>query len=383
MNNQWWAGLSNLDDDQRKVLGLDASGRYYVTGPAGCGKTNLLVLRARYLAKRGVENYAVLVFNATLERFLTSNPTYGVASDKVHTFVSWLEHQYWTLIGSPNGIPEEFNARRAFLRDGMKAHLDQTGVKNVVDTILVDEIQDYSADEIAILGQLGQNLFFVGDVRQQIWQPGHLAAAIDKVILKSDQIELTKHYRIGHAICRLADRIAKPQKGHRLIFDGCCYDEAKQPSTVRKVQGALALQLEEAAKTIADQVDAYPGEYIGVICPRNATLDEVSNFLDKRFPKKTTIQRSGEGYQNFDVNRPIVCSSLHNSKGLEYRCAHILGADGLENMPRNRELIYTGVTRAKTSLVIYHDDKLMGYLADALVAGDPPLPEPPPESLFE
>lgn len=382
MNEQWWTGLSNLDPEQKCVLELPPAGRYFVTGPAGCGKTNLLVLRAKYLAKRDVGNYSVLVFNGPLERFLTSNTRHGVDPDKVDTFVSWMQKQYWAVVGAPSGLPVDLEERRTFLCDGLRDYLAKTGTQNLFDTILVDEIQDYRPNEIELLGAMAKNLFLVGDTRQQIYQGAHIDAAIDKVVPKANQIELLKHYRIGHAICRLADRIAKPQTGRHGIFDACCYDETKLPSTVKPFAGTFDDQMRIAAEAITQQLDAYPGEFIGVMCPRKDDVERIAEYLQREFGAQVMVQVPGK-YEYFESSAPIVVSSLHNGKGLEFRCVHILVTERLLGMPRNRELIYTGVTRAKTTLSIYYEEKLIGYLADALAADNPPTPVPSSESLFE
>ncbi|WNG60336.1 AAA family ATPase [Archangium gephyra] len=383
MNSLWWVGTSSLDPDQNKVLELPPTGRYYVTGPAGCGKTNLLVLRARYLVKRNIQNYVVLVFNGPLEQFLASNDKYGVVPEKVHTFVSWAHKQLWAHCGSDghDDLPDDLKKRREVVCSRLLAHLKETGKRELIDTILVDEIQDYTAQEIELLGLMAKNLFFVGDIRQQIYQSAALAKAFDNVVPKENQIELRLHYRIGQAICRLADRIAKPARGHKLIFDGCNYVEKKAESSVRVVHGSLDAQLTKLGESLTEQLDTYPGELIGVMCPRNETLDSIVEYLEPLFPGRLTVHRRGE-YPPFSTEKPIVCSTLHNGKGLEFRCVHILATELLDGMPHNRELIYTGVTRAKTSLRICHDAPLLAYLADAIAEDETPIPVPSPDDLF-
>ncbi|WP_404364431.1 ATP-binding domain-containing protein [Corallococcus coralloides] len=383
MNTLWWVDTGSLDVDQKKVLALSPSGRYYVTGPAGCGKTNLLVLRVKYLVKLGIQNYIVLVYNGPLEQFLAANEKYGVEPEKVSTFVSWAQSQLWALCGNDgvDDLPEDLDERREAVCEKLLKHLRETGKQDLFDTILVDEIQDYTAREIEMLGLMAKNVFFGGDIRQQIYQSSVLAAALDAVVPKGNQIELRFHYRIGRSICLLADRIAKPARGHKPIFDGCCYDEAKAASSVRVIKGEIDIQLASLVESIKQQLDAYPGELIGVMCPRNDALDVVVEHLELHFPGMLTVQRRGE-YLPFSSEKPIVCSTLHNGKGLEFRCVHIVSTELLKGMPHNRELIYTGVTRAKTSLRIYHDAPLLPYLADALAGDSLSMPIPSPDDLF-
>jgi superfamily I DNA and RNA helicase len=50
MNETWWLGEDQLDDDQKKIIALKLKGSHVITGPPGSGKTNLLLLRAKYIA---------------------------------------------------------------------------------------------------------------------------------------------------------------------------------------------------------------------------------------------------------------------------------------------------------------------------------------------
>jgi hypothetical protein len=66
----WWRELGDLDEGQRGVIGLPPDGSFLVKGPPGSGKTNLLLLRANYLAATEHSNLAVVVFNRTLREFI-------------------------------------------------------------------------------------------------------------------------------------------------------------------------------------------------------------------------------------------------------------------------------------------------------------------------
>jgi superfamily I DNA/RNA helicase len=78
------------------------------------------------------------------------------------------------------------------------------------------------------------------------------------------------------------------------------------------------------------------------------------------------VQTSEEGYEIFDPQKSICACKLHSAKGLEFRALNILAAEGLKKFPMQRELAFMGVTRAKTSLCIYHCADLPSYLEEAL-----------------
>jgi len=59
MEASWWKSIADLDDDQKRAIALDEDEDHLIVGPPGCGKTNLLLLRASYLHAKGVTNIKV------------------------------------------------------------------------------------------------------------------------------------------------------------------------------------------------------------------------------------------------------------------------------------------------------------------------------------
>ena len=58
MDETWWRSPDQLDPDQQEIVSLPLEGSHLVVGPPGSGKTNLLLLRASYLARAGFPNIA-------------------------------------------------------------------------------------------------------------------------------------------------------------------------------------------------------------------------------------------------------------------------------------------------------------------------------------
>ena len=71
MNAEWWVDSAQLDPDQEAVIGLPLDQDFLVLGPPGSGKTNLLLLRANYVAQAGSPNILVVVFGRALRKFIT------------------------------------------------------------------------------------------------------------------------------------------------------------------------------------------------------------------------------------------------------------------------------------------------------------------------
>jgi superfamily I DNA/RNA helicase len=382
MEGAWWTDPSELDTDQKKVVALSPAEDHLVVGPPGCGKTNLLLLRATYLHRKGVANIVILTFGRVLREFLATGAThYPFASDKIQTYIRW-----GAQLLRANGVAFEessnFEETRRRLYAALVTVAAQNKLENMHDVILIDESQDYSADEITLIKGFGERLFAVGDNNQQI--SDQMGALAQLEALGVNKTTLTSHYRNGLKICRVADGIKNLIDHPEGMEATSNYDEANFPSTV-EVIGDLSLeeQVATAVPRIQTQLLAYPGEMIGVFCGRVDDLDIVRQELAaSAVSEEIHVQRAG-AYSSFSPDRKIVLSTIMGAKGLEFRAVHILAADALKRFPTQRNLTYTAVTRTKTSLSVYHRENLAGYFEKGLRACESVKPgEPTLDELF-
>jgi superfamily I DNA and RNA helicase len=163
MEGTWWTDPNELDTDQKKVVALSPAEDHLVVGPPGCGKTNLLLLRGTYLYRRGVANIVILTFGRVLREFLATGAThYPFASDKIQTYVRW-----GAQLLRANGVDFEdgsnFEDTRRRLYTALTTVAAENKLENIHDVILLDEAQDYSADEIKLIKGFGERMFAVGD----------------------------------------------------------------------------------------------------------------------------------------------------------------------------------------------------------------------------
>lgn len=367
MEASWWKSVSELDDDQKKVIALDEDEDHLIVGPPGCGKTNLLLLRASYLHAKGVTNIKVLAFGRVLREFISAGTEhYPFAADKIQTFVRWA---YEVL--AANGIKvedsDDFDQIRARLFAGLAKVAAKGAAENVFDVILLDEAQDYSAEEAELIRSFGARVFAVGDNNQRITDQSGALQRLEE--LGATRIDLQHHYRNGIKICRVADGIKNLLDDASGMEATSNYDEASFPSTVDVLGGIdLPTQLAEAISRIKVQMQAYPGEMIGILCPRAAELSEVVELLSKsEIAEDIQIQRAG-AYDVILADRPVIVTTVQGAKGLEFRAVHIVAGEMLKRYQTQRNLTYTAVTRAKTTLVVYHNAGLAGYFEKGLNA---------------
>ncbi|MCQ8873090.1 AAA family ATPase [Mesorhizobium sp. LMG17149] len=377
MAGTWWTKPEDLDEKQLEVVSLGLGGNHLILGPAGCGKTNLLLLRATYLHKSKISNIAVFAFGRVLKEFLTSGAAnYPFSSDKIQTYLRWGAEML-----SANGIAfsgkGNFDEVRAELYEKLYGLAGKNLEENRLDCILIDEAQDYDEREIDLIFSFADQIFAVGDDRQRI---SNVSGALERLAERCDHvIELTDHYRNGFKICRLADGIRNSIDSEDGLEAHSKYNESEFESTVRSFPNLdLKEQVQKAIDEISEQLDAYPGDLIGVLCPRQEELGEVWDLIaNSPLADEAQLQQFAGGYAQFQPNRRIIVTTIHGAKGLEFRALHLLGMDFIKKFKTQKNMSYTAVTRCKTSLRIYHDSDLPGYLEKGLSCLDNSVATPP------
>ncbi len=383
MDDTWWRNPDEMDDDQKKVIALPIDKDILIVGRPGSGKTNLLLLRASYLSKANYKNYYVITYNRVLKEFIASGVSgYSIPDSKIRTLFNW---GYQTL--SENGIEiddtgKTFEQLKEEIFKGLENVICKGDPSNIVDFLLVDEIQDYSAEEVNILRKFANKLYVVGDSQQRIYLRDDTIEAI-----KQDFdifFELKYHYRNGRKICRVADGILNQLDSPNGMEATSHYDEASMPSSVKRFDGlSIDSQVSQMVKEIETQLVAYPGEKIGVLVPRNNELDEVWSLLqDYSIATSCVLQSRNSGYKAFSEESAVVVGTIHGTKGMEFRACHVLGLNFIKNFRAQKNMAFTSTTRPKTSLRLYYNNNIPGYLEKGIFSIEPKPPLPGIEELF-
>ncbi len=374
LGDTWWVNAKQLDDDQKAAYALPKDKSHLIVGPPGSGKTNILLLRAEYLARTDQPNSRVVVFTRTLQEFIRQGTgRRKLPAEHIVTHTKFFKDLLWENdVRDP--LPDPFDEMRDELVERMKTLIHKQHLENSFQVLLLDEVQDYTPDELKIFSRLAQRIFVAGDFRQRVYKTKSSLETVQKLV--DATTTLTCHYRNGKKICALADALMDGRPKYTSMLPTSKYDDADRPSDVTRYECAhLEEQCNKAVTKLTTQLKAYPDEMLGIICPRRSALDTAWDILQAS-PLKDLIlyQRSGE-YDAFDVSRPICLCSVPAAKGLEFRTVHFIGADLLKKEPLPREKAYMAVTRAKTDLSIYSAGPLIGPFEAALASVNP-NPEP-------
>lgn len=198
MNETWWVGPDQLNEEQRAVIALPLDGSHLIVGPPGSGKTNLLLLRANYMTLAGQANIMVIVFTRTLNEFIVSGATqYAFPASKVQTCRRW-EHDFLREYGVNPDPPDDFEKQRIYFIQQLQTLIRKRKLTQVYDGILLDEAQDYVPEEIKIFKRLSKVLFAVVDDRQKIYKVTDCMDTLKKVVDKYHPLRY--HYRIASVV---------------------------------------------------------------------------------------------------------------------------------------------------------------------------------------
>jgi superfamily I DNA/RNA helicase len=356
MNTSWWRILNQLSDSQKRFIGLPPEGKHLLEGPPGSGKTNLLLLRAEFMAGSGYPNCLIITYTKTLANFIRSGigSKQLISTSQIKTYHSWaFEHIFLNLGERPLPPNTDFDeASRKELAKLVAEANEALPSLRVYDAIFVDEAQDLTCEELQLLLQLSDNVCICGDTRQGIYNRNGLEVP---AFIALQRHTLTEHFRIGHRIARVADRLLPAAPGSPSLEETSNYIPQLQGESSANLHTCTSRdeQFEQMLEIIRIQLVAFSEDSIGIVCGRRDTRKELRERFNNTDLADLVYVHGVDRNPNF-LDRPIHVLTMHGVKGAEFRALHMFGIEELnDNLLRRTKLSYTAVTRAKTSLNAY------------------------------
>ncbi|RYH66144.1 MAG: superfamily I DNA/RNA helicase [Alcaligenaceae bacterium] len=357
MKTNWFYKKAELDNDQKAFVNLPLHGRYSLVGPPGSGKTNLLLLRALVFAGSGEKNVLIITYTRALADFIRSGiVTPGlISASQVRTYHSWATDHIYQHLGQraiPKGSDFDEKVRGEILNMVRLAN-QKLPTPKLYSAIFVDEAQDLTSDELEALLSLSDNVCICGDARQGIYHRNGLD--ISHALGLSHHL-LQKHFRIGHKIARVADRLMPPAEGAESLESSSNYNVKIYGESSANLHALESRDDQFAAmiELIRIQLDAFKDDTIGIFCGTKESLHDIrERFNQTDLSDKIFVHGVDDG-ASFGGGRTIHALTIHGAKGTEFRAVHLFGIEELKDFPMNRRRLgFTAITRAKTSLNAY------------------------------
>ena len=355
-----------LRDEQREFVDLPPKEVLWITGPAGSGKSLVLMARARKYAQLFPE-YAIsfITFNQSLKRYF---------EDELKEFPNILVESFG-----------EFTRRRGdkfhfyYKRNGEKQSVSENqtqveyrnakfnGIVRDVDAIFIDEVQDFFPSwikyciETQRLDRGGATV--AGDLTQAIYRENDISAAITNY--DYEKVELPVSYRSTQEILQVTEHLTGIK--HNLDMS----PHGPKPDLIRINPIAKKNALNEALISDVIEILRHKGvreRDIGILVTKNhqryAIRQELETRLQEAFHfnvQVASIEKGAADSLNLEEDS-IKLTTVYNAKGLEFSIVFLIGLDEIwdpedddeDLIKRAESLMLVGPTRAKDRLFIYY-----------------------------
>lgn len=354
-----------LQDEQRVFVDHPPKEVFWITGPAGSGKSLVLMARAIKISKLFPEyQISFITFNQSLKRYFTDELS-QYPNILVETFGDFSRRRgdkfrfYYKRGGKKQSV--SFNQTETeFLR------AKQNGIVRDVDAIFIDEVQDFFPGwlryciESQRLGAGGVTI--AGDVSQAIYRENDTMSVVEQYDF--EKVELPVSYRSTKEILTVVQWLTGIEHKLELSPHGLKPDliYVDFDSKVNAMNDALIRDLIDLLKH-----HGVRERDIGILVTRNyqryRLREELETRLREAFKydvKVAAIEKGAADLLNLEEDS-IKLTTVHNAKGLEFSVVFLLGLDDLSDdlsdepmVKKGERLVLVGPTRARDRLFIYY-----------------------------
>lgn len=313
-----------LDNFQIQLLQKRIDRSIIVSGCAGSGKSILALWKAKHIQDLPeAASYKFIVYTKALHKFMSDGiKAIGLNDDNF----TW--HREWKDSGC-----------------------------QPADYIIVDEVQDFTQEEIAAFKTAAKKAFFFwGDSAQALYK--NLKPTQDILSISAEaniQAEpLIFNYRLPAKIARLATLFGDDEE----LVRRCKNEGSEKPRILRYKN--LEEQLDVAMQQIKNRqiTDA------AILFPTNTMVQRAYEYLklkghniEAKFDDKQNFSNSQLDL-NFESDNPKLIT-YHSAKGLQFEAVFLPECDPPEKM--GKEPLYVAITRSYRYLFIMYSSQLSRF----------------------
>jgi superfamily I DNA/RNA helicase len=321
---------SELDDFQVQLLqkraltggsnNNGAGGRsMIVSGCAGSGKTILALWKTKEIQSLGF-SYIFIVFTRALHQYMSKGIQYIGLEDE-----HFMYHHKWKEKGCPSA-----------------------------DFIIVDEIQDFTREEISQFKKAAKKAFlFWGDSAQTIFR--NLKPTQDILSIAAEAGIHPETLVFNHRLPKKIARLAAQMQCDDDLVRRCTKEGEELPRILRF--NTLEEQLDAAMQQIKNRQITKAA----MLFPEKSVLQKAYNYLKSKGHKIEAHIRdqSNLGYKVSDMNFSSYNTKLltyHSAKGLQFEAVFLPECNPPEMM--GVEPLYVAITRSYRYLFVMYSNKL-------------------------
>ena len=242
--------------------------------------------------------------------------------------------------------------------------------KLIVDYMIVDEVQDFSINEILnFKTETIKSMLLLGDTLQQVYSDR--GTSMDNIAssLQLQRYFLTFNYRLPKTVAKVAELVSVNKQN---LVETSRRNNGKTdfpdfPKPVIK----KCLSRGEQLDFIVKQIEKENLDDVGILVPNNDDVKEVFEYLNKKsfdVQVKITAAIAGDPFGRFrqidtldftNPNNPSILT-YHSSKGTQFENIFLPFAEnGGERSP-----FYVGMTRTSRRLFITYQNRLTSLLEE-------------------
>ena len=321
---------SDLDDDQLHVFNAILDKSCIVTGCAGSGKSVLALIKAQRIQKERGNDYQIIVYTKSLCGYMNSGrEVLGLTNNFTY-------HWEWQ---NRRGMPS-------------------------ADYTIVDEIQDFTRDEIEeFIKATRKHFFFFGDSAQSIYKDFKETIPVEDILYEFPQyrsstktFDLYRNYRLPISVAKLAQYV-----GENLppIVSSVYQSKERQLPFLLKYQNEQQ-QIEAIVKIVKDRglTD------VGIFMPDRTSVERLHDMFKKNnVDIEVRYNKDGGSVDtlNFKTTLPKIMT-YHSAKGLQFETVFI---PMLPSIIQNRSALYVAMTRTYHYLYMMYSGSMPNLLLNA------------------
>jgi hypothetical protein len=325
VNSDWDLDEESMDDDQLDLIERTLDKPMLVAGCAGSGKSVIAMHKAEQIAQLG-EDVVLIAYTKSLTGFMN--------------------------VGKPIG-PYRFYYHNQWVKQG----------KPQADYIIVDEIQDFTQEEIQDFIQAAKKYYmFFGDTAQSIYkQYGKQTLTIEEIakLTGLNVLKLYNNYRLPRSVAKITQD-----------YVGVNVDPYKEKVYQNKEKSLPYIiyknSIEEQVDSIKAIVGNNAGKSIGILLPYNELALNVSEELRKKNVgcelKYSTDMKIDTRYVDtldFATIMPKIMT-YHSAKGLQFDIVILPMYNGASDN-ESRKALYVAMTRTMHKLYVFYSTPKLAY----------------------